>query len=156
MNTAVVESPQTYEQERGKPMPSENHGIVQMNLGIELAKNKDYRVISELSLELDGRPFTPDLCVYPRQPVDFRFDTIRRTDPPIVAVEIPSPTQGYQEVMEKVKAYFQSGVKTCWVVSPPHRAITIHAADGSFKTFAEGQAKDPCTGLVADLDAVFS
>jgi len=156
MSTALVESPQTYEQERGKPKPSENHGIVQMNLGIELAKHRDYRIVSELSLELNGRPFTPDLCVYPRQPVDFRYDTIRRTDPPLVAVEISSPTQGYQDVMEKVKAYFQNGVKTCWVVNTPQRAITVYAADGSFKTFAEGQVKDACTGLLADLDAVFS
>jgi Uma2 family endonuclease len=156
MNTPVVEPGTSYEQERGKPMPSKNHGIVQMNLGIELAKHKDFRVISELALELSGRPFTPDLCVYPRQPVDFRHDDIRLTDPPLVAVEIFSPTQGYQEVMNKVEAYLTSGVKTCWVVNPPQHAITIFAADGSQKTYVEGQVKDPATGLTADLETVFS
>jgi len=156
MNGAVLETPKTYEQERGKPMPSENHAIVQMNLGIELAKHKQYRVMSELSLELNGRPLTPDLCVYPRRPVDFRHDTIRRTDPPLMVVEIWSPTQGSQEVMDKVEAYLQNGVKTCWVVNPPQRTITIYGADGSLKSFVEGQVKDSVTGLAADLDAVFS
>ena len=49
MNTAIIESAQSYEQERGKPIPSKNHAIVQVNLGIELAKDRDYRVMSELS-----------------------------------------------------------------------------------------------------------
>ncbi|MBI4664157.1 MAG: Uma2 family endonuclease [Verrucomicrobia bacterium] len=156
MNTEVLESPQTYEQERGKPMPSENHGIVQTNLAIELAKHKEYRVISELSLVLNDRPLTPDLSIYPRRPVDFRHDKIRLTDPPLTVVEIWSPTQEPQEVMNKVEAYLQSGVKSCWVVSPPQRTITIYTPDGGLKSFAEGQVKDPATGLTADLEAVFS
>ena len=156
MNTAVLDHPQSYEQERGKPMPSKNHAIVQTNLAVELAKQKEYRVMSELSLELNGRPFTPDLSVYPRRPVDFRHDHIRLTDPPLLVVEIWSPTQGSQELMDKVEAYLQSGVKSCWVVNPPQRAITIYTPDGSLKSFVEGQVKDPVTGLTADLEAVFS
>ena len=58
--------------------------------------------------------------------------------------------------MEKVEAYLQSGVKSCWVVNPPQRAITIYTPDGSLKSFVEGQVKDPVTGLTADLEAVFS
>jgi len=156
MSNTALENPLTYEQERGKPMPSENHAIVQMNLGIEFAKHKQYRVLSELSLELQGRPLTPDLSVYPRKPADFRHDTIRVTEPPLVAVEIFSPTQGYQDVLDKVDAYLNSGVKTCWVVNPPQHAITIYSADGSQKTYVEGQAVDPATGLTANLEVVFS
>src|SRR2546428_1341296 len=122
MNTPVLDSPQTYEQERGKPMPSKNHGIVQTNITVEFAKHKEYRVMSELSLELNGRPLTPDLSVYPRRPVDFRHDTVCRTDPPLLVVEILSPTQGLLGVMDKIEAYLQSGVKSCWVVNPPQRA----------------------------------
>jgi Uma2 family endonuclease len=156
MNTVVLDPATNYQKERGKPMPSENHAIVQMNLGIEFAKHKDYRTLSELSLELNGRPFTPDLSVYPRQPANFRHDNIHRTDPPLVVVEIFSPTQGYQEVMDKVEAYLNSGVKSCWVVNPPLRTITIYGAGGFQKTYVEGQAVDPAIGLTADLAAVFS
>jgi len=156
MSTAVLDSVTSYEQERGKPMPSENHGTVQANLIGEFLKHREYRTISELSLELNGRPFTPDLCVYPRRPMDLRHDNIRRTDPPLVVVEIFSPTQGSQDVMEKVEAYLNSGVKTCWVVNPPQHVITIYSADGALKTYIEGQAVDPATGLTANLEAVFS
>ena len=123
---------------------------------LELAKQKQYRVLGELSLELQGRPLTPDLSVYLRKPADFRHDTIRVTQPPLVVVEICSPTQGYQDVLDKVDAYLNSGVKTCWGVNPPQHAVTIYSADGSQKTYVEGQAVDPATGLTANLEAVFS
>lgn len=55
-----------------------------------------------------------------------------------------------------MEAYLRNGVKTCWVVIPPLRTITIYAADGSQKTFVEGQAVDPAIGLTADLETVFS
>jgi Uma2 family endonuclease len=155
MSTAVLESPQTYEQERGKPMPGKNHSIIEANLGAEFLKNKDFRVV-ELSLELDGRPVTPDLSVYRRQPVDFRHDEVQLTEPPLLAVEILSPTQGSLPVMEKVEAYLKSGVKSVWMVNPPQRAITIYTPDGKLKTFVEGMVKDPATGLTADLNEVFS
>jgi Uma2 family endonuclease len=156
MNTAILESAQTYEQERGKPLPSNNHSIAQMNLGIELAKDKGYRIMSELSLELSGRPLTPDLSVYRREPVDFRYDEVHLTEPPVLVVEILSPIQGMLAVMEKVQAYLQNGVKSCWVVNPPQKAISIYTPDGATKIYAEGVVKDPVTGLTADLNAVFS
>jgi Uma2 family endonuclease len=158
-NTTVdnqVESQLSYEQERGKPRPSENHSIVQTNLILEFSKHKEYRVMSELSLELDGRPLTPDLSIYARRPADFRHDNVCVSEPPLVTAEIFSPTQGYQEVMDKVEYYLSHDVKTCWVVNPPLRTITIYSADGSQKTCVEGQAVDPATGLTADLAAVFS
>ena len=157
MSTAAIEQPLTYEEERGKPMPSFNHAIVQMSLGIQLAKHSEYRLASELSLALDGQPLTPDLSIYPREPVDMRHDIIRRTDPPLVTVEILSPTQGSYEVMEKVEKYLKAGVKTCWFVNPPTRTITIYSADGTDRTFLPGQqAVDPAIGVTADVTAVFS
>src|ERR1041385_4597563 len=107
MNAAVLEHTPTYEQERGKPTPSRNHSIVEANLGTELAKHKDFRVMTELSLELNGRPLTPDLSVYPRQPVDFRHDQVQLTEPPVTVVEILSPTQGSLAVMDKMGFYLQ-------------------------------------------------
>ncbi len=137
-------------------MPSKNHAIVQTNLAIELGKHKSYRVMSELSLELGGRPLTPDLSVYARQPMDVLHDEVQLTEPPLTIVEILSPTQGSLPVMEKVECYLRNGVKSCWVVNPPQRAIAIYTPDGKFKTFVEGQVKDPASGLTADLDSIFS
>ena len=138
-------------------MPSYNHGIIQANLTVEFSKHLEYRVVSELDLELDGRRLTPDLSIYVREPLDVRHDIIRRTDPPLVTVEILSPMQGTYPVMEKVAFYLKSGVKTCWLVNPPTRTITIYSADDTDRTFVPGQqAVDPAIGIAADVTAVFS
>ena len=99
---------------------------------------------------------TPDLGIYSRQPLDVWHDIIRRTDPPLVTVEILSPMQGTYPVMEKVEHYLNSGEKTCWVVNPPARTITIYQADGTDRTFLTGQqAVDPAIGISANVTAVF-
>lgn len=137
-------------------MPSFNHGAIQANLIGEFIRHPDFRIVSELSLELAGQPYTPDLSIYPRAQLNLRRDDIRRTDPPLLVVEILSPTQGYQTVMEKVEAYFANGVKSCWIVSPPFRTITILRPDGTEEVVHSGVAQDPATGLTANVAAVFS
>lgn len=149
--------PLSYEEERGKPMPSFNHGWIQANLIGEFLKCREFRVVSELDIELDGKRFVPDLSVYRREPVNVRQDTLRRLDPPLVTAEIVSPMHGHQEIMDKVAAYLAGGVQSCWVVTPPILNITIFTPDGRQRSFTEsGPATDPATGITADLTTVFS
>ena len=137
-------------------MPSFNHGAVQTNLIVQFGQARKFRILSELSLELDGHKMTPDLSVYPAGPIDFRHDIIRRTDPPLLVVEILSPRQAYEDVMEKISRYLESGVKSCWMVIPPTQSITVFSPGDVQKTFTEGTATDPAIGLSAELAAVFS
>ena len=137
-------------------MPSLNHSVVQSNLIGEFIKTRQFRTLSELTLELDGQHITPDLSVYPAGPIDFRHDIIRRTDPPLLVVEILSPRQPYEDVMDKISRYLESGVKSCWMVIPPTQSITIFTPGGAQKTFSEGIVTDPAIGLTADLAVVFS
>lgn len=147
----------SYEEERGKPMPSYNHSWIQSNLIVELSRQRDYRVHSELTLDVDGQRYTPDISIYSRsKPIDLRHDVIRPTDPPLLVVEIFSPQQGTQEVMVKLDVYFAHGVKSCWVVAPPLHSISIYTAAGEAKHFNTGTATDPALGVTADVDAVFS
>ncbi|SKB02737.1 Endonuclease, Uma2 family (restriction endonuclease fold) [Prosthecobacter debontii] len=157
MSTAILEDPAplSYEEERGKPMPSFHHGIVQANLIVEFAKRSDYRCVSEVAVIVESVSYTPDICLYPRKQVDFRHDTVRMKEPPVVAVEIFSPSQGSLEIMEKVDTYLQAGVKSVWVVAPPLTSITIYTADGKQKGFLEGTVTDPATGIQVEMDQVF-
>ena len=156
MSTEAIEKPLTYEEERGKPLPSRNHSSIQMNLGAEFMRHREFRVHSELTLDINGKSYTPDLSIYPRTPLNLRHDVARCPDPPLLVVEIFSPQQGTQDVLDKVDAYFAFGVKSCWVVSPPMHSIQILTADGKETVLNSGTATDPVTGLTADLAAVFS
>ena len=154
--TAVADRPLSYEEERGKPMPTQNHSGIQTNLIIAFARMPEFRPFSELNLDLDGKRTVPDLCVYPAVRLDFRHDVTWRTDPPLLIVEILSPRQAYEDVMDKISHYLESGVKSCWMVIPPTQSITIFSPGGVQKTFTEGTITDPAIGLSADLAAVFS
>ena len=151
------ERPLTYEEERGKPMPSKNHGFIEMNLGLEFAKDRGFRPGSEITLELvPGVTKVPDLSVCPRQPLDLRHDVVRPSEPPVLVVEIVSASQGLEEIFEKVDFYLAHGVKSVWVVTPPLREVTIFLPDGSQQSHHGGVVRDPATGITADLEAVFA
>lgn len=155
MSTLLATPPLSYEEVRGKPMPSLNHSIVQVRLILEFSKHTEF-IFSELSLELGyDKTRVPDLSIFAPRTVDFRHDEVKVSDPPQTVVEIFSPQQASQEVMDKLDEYFAFGIQSVWVVSPPLRHVTIFAADGREARFTEGIATDPVTGLTADLNKVF-
>lgn len=149
--------PSIYELERNKPRPSKNHGIVQANLIVEFSRNRSFRPISELNLDLGEKPDqVPDVCIFRRESVDFAHDEVRVAEPPLIVVEITSPKQGTYEIFRKVDRYFKHGVASCWVVEPSLRTVKLIGADGQESVHHEGIITDPATGIEVDLDAVFS
>ncbi|AUD03420.1 Uma2 family endonuclease [Spirosoma pollinicola] len=133
---AVTEQ-SAYEQERGKPMPSKVHAYVQSNIIFELkSRYKDrFTFLSEISLDLNGWWSVPDLAIYPKMAIDVRQDEIRITTPPLCAIEIISPMQSLQELVDKSKAYFEHGAQSCWLVLPGLRSIYVFSSFDDFKTF---------------------
>ena len=137
-------------------MPSRNHGRVQTNIIGEFLPQQQFSIYSELTLTIGGTDYTPDISVYPREPADYRHDEVTRAELPLVAVEILSPTQSHQGVVEKAELYLRHGVKSCWIVSPPLRTVTVLLPDGREEVFHRGAVTDPVVGLTADLSKVFS
>lgn len=158
MSTALLEErPLTYEEERGKPLPSYNHSVIELQLGAQFLADVRFRSGIEMTLELlPGEPLTPDISVYLNEPIDLRHDIIRRTDPPLLTVEIVSPRQGLHDIMAKVEFYLAHGVKSVWLVTPPLREVTIFLPDGTQQSHHGGVVRDPAIGITADLEAVFS
>jgi Uma2 family endonuclease len=164
MSNATLEAPPAaaaplseYEIERGKPLPSFNHGMIQANLICQLSRSQEYRPGSEITLDMGaGQSLTPDLAIYPRQPIDMWHDEARSVRIPALVVEIVSMSQSSAEMRRKVQDYLNHGVKSCWLVDPPLQQVTVFTADGKKKTFEEGVITDPVTGLTADLEAIFA
>lgn len=148
--------PSNYERERGKPMPSKAHGYTQSNLIIALAAFRDrYTIFSELTLELDGREVTPDLSVYPKINVDLVHDEVRVPDPPLLAVEIASPTQNVQDLVEKIEFLLDAGVQSCWLVQPPLRTVTVFPGHMDGTTVSDGTVSDPVLDVEVDSTEIF-
>ncbi len=154
MNTSELWTP--YEIERGKPMPSKNHAIVQSNLaGALLAYRSKYTVLSELSLKLPGREATPDICIYAKLPFDLSSDEIKMTEPPLLIVEIVSPSQSDYDTVQRFKDYFKDGVKSCWLVQIAIGIITVYGPDMKPYVFSSGEVKDPALDISVRLDEIF-
>jgi len=49
-----------------------------------------------------------------------------KTEPPLLTIEIQSPSQSPEEMIDKVKQYFQFGVKSSWVVFPALKGVSVY------------------------------
>jgi Uma2 family endonuclease len=147
-----------YELDRNKPMPSKNHAIVQSNIGFEVQLNyrEIYRVMSEVKLDVrSGKDIVPDLAIYPRFAFDPLHDEVKMTEMPLCAVEILSPSQTNDELVEKVVKYFSLGVKSCWLVIPTFQIVSVFSDASTQRTFFKGELHDEVLDIKIDLDKVF-
>lgn len=147
-----------YEKERGKPMPSRNHAFVQGRLIAAFLRHPEFTVLPELTLGFPGRtPLTPDLTIYPRLTPDWLHDEYPVRSMPRSAVEIVSPHQGLQDILDKLEVYFQHGVESAWVIQPGLQSIAIYRPGISRPLgFVAGEARDPATGLTARVEEIFA
>ncbi len=156
LEAPIVES--DYEIERGKPMPSLNHSIIQSRLGFLLMRDYDaqFSIPSELELEFLPKNAVPDLCIYAKLQIDLSEDIIRMTVPPLTAVEILSPRQVLEEVLAKArKQYFPNGIKSVWVVIPSLKTVIVITPDLKPTYFTEGELFDPATGIRLTVSEIF-
>lgn len=138
MSTAV-ETLSDYELERGKPMPSLLHSLVQGNLILLLKSNygKTYHILPELSIAApDDRPLVPDIAIYPKFEIDWQNDILRQADAPLATIEILSPRQNLSDLSSKAQRYFDMGVTSCWIVLPSMDAIAVNHQPGKYRFFS--------------------
>jgi Uma2 family endonuclease len=147
-----------YEQERGKPMPSKNHAIIQGNTYFELRNqyNDKFDVLTELSLELTSGRAVPDLCIYEKAPRNWQVDVIKTKEAPLLAIEILSPKQNFNDIVDKMNdIYFPSGMKSVWVILPPAESVMVFKPNEKTQTYNEGILKDVASGFELNLDKIF-
>jgi Uma2 family endonuclease len=132
-------------------MGSYNHSIIQANLAFLFKRLGKYSVFTELSLDisqLDRAKFhfkeeiKPDVCIYPKRGLSRPFDILKMTEMPLLAIEILSPRQGAQEILEKFAVYFALGVKSCWLVDPTTAIVAVYVSLDQPKSFTTGEVID--------------
>lgn len=158
-NLAEERELSTYEIERDKPMPSRNHGKLQMRIGFEMmAKYRNrFDIVSEPTLQMLERPRVPDLAFFKVQESDWFEDETKITEVPLGVIEILSPSQSEQELISKFPPYFNLGVKTVWLVVPVFQTIYVFDSPRSYQTFtiANPILKDIMLDVELDLNKIF-
>ena len=104
--------------------PEPRGEVVSGEAGFNLTHGPDSGVgidVAYVSAELSAA--TPEATVY--------FD-----GPPILAVEILSPSDRQDEIDAKVELYLESGVRMVWVMNPRFRTVLVHRPDAEPELFA--------------------
>ena len=156
---AIAEEVNEYELQRGKPMPSKNHGLIQAKLIFLLTLNyrEKYTVISEVSLALPEGERVPDLAIFPIIEFTPTDDEVRMTELPFCVIEILSPTQTVTELVSKAKEYFAAGVKTYWFVNPILESIHVFTDAQTHVHFGKSEIlRDENLQVELNLSEVFA
>lgn len=122
------------------------HASVQVNLAHLLKKLGNYRVCTELSLDIakvDLKQFgvdfkneaKPDVCIYHKRSLKESDDILRMSEMPLLAIEILSPMQGVYKIIQKFKLYFEMGIQSCWLVEPITQVVHVYPSPYHHKTF---------------------
>jgi Uma2 family endonuclease len=138
-------------------MPSKNHASVWSNIVMSFQKYKTkYRIFSQLSVVLNGKETIPDLCIYPNEEINWEHDEIAVTQAPVTVIEILSPKQGMQDLLDKFDFYFQTGVLSCWLILPALQQVIVYQKDRTKNNFLSGNIFDEVTGIEMDMKDVFA
>jgi Uma2 family endonuclease len=105
---------------RPKPMPTGKHSRMEGRMRDLLRPYEQLgygEALPELSLLLPGEAvLIPDLVFsLPNQPFD-EHDVLNT--PPLLCVEVISPSQSFNELYQKCLRYLRWGVPYCWIIDP--------------------------------------
>jgi Uma2 family endonuclease len=143
--------------EEDRPMPSRNHSRVCHKIEMALyAYRERVRVYPQLNLNLDGWQSIPDVCAYPAGvlPEDRENDELEVTVPPTLVIEVLSPMQNVQPMVEKAREYIQHGVQTCWLVVPLG-TVFVFPRSGPSYSLTTGKLSEPALGIEVDVEELF-
>jgi len=110
-------------------LPDENFTIA-----VELSLDVSQTDLSQFGLKVKEE-LKPDISLYEEtyEP-NPREDIVKMSKMPSLAIEILSPTQGFNDIFPKFKAYFALGVKSCWLVTPALESVAVYSV-GQYKPY---------------------
>lgn len=130
------------------------HSAVQVNLVYEFRRLTEYRIYTELSIVINGVEYKPDVCAYPYSELDKKHDIVKMEELPVLAIEIVSPMQVLQKVVEKMELYLAAGIPSCWMVVPYPTTVTVYNAETE-NIFIDGDIVDAASDIKLPLAHIF-
>lgn len=148
---------------RPKPMPTEDHGALTIEIGGLLReynrRDRKYYIGGEVRhIARDrGRVYIPDVhaTLHSRRipgqnPVEVQPD---------LAIEVLSPDDRATDVLGKVSFYLAIGVRAVWLVDPMGLTVTIYRPDAPIISLRDGDTVsggDILPGFETIVDEIFS
>ena len=138
------------------PRPAKTHQNISGNLYFEMRnalKHTNCKPLQEVDLALNHDIMVPDIMVL----CNDNMQGTRQITPPLIVVEIVSPSSSGRDYMLKRLKYQQLGIEEYWIVSPEEKCIwVIHYAEQAEHHYCDGEAKSAVLPeLVIDFEQIF-
>ncbi|MBC7797735.1 MAG: Uma2 family endonuclease [Pyrinomonadaceae bacterium] len=136
-------------------MATYNHSYLCFEISTQIIKTTEFKPLPELSLAI-GNGIKPDISVYAKNdvpPPNFLQDITRYEKMPILAIEIISPSQNIQDLLEKADLLIENGVKNVWTVEPFTNTVFVTNESG-VKRFHKSVVEND--GIKVDFAAIFN
>jgi Uma2 family endonuclease len=120
------------------PPPGFVHGVVQLNVAslvrAHVRNHKLGRVTVESGVITEQGPDTvrgPDVAFWSYRSVpQGDVPVVYANEPADFVAEVVSPSNTKQRMTDKVREYYDSGVRLVWVVHPEERTVTVYTKPG--------------------------
>lgn len=132
-----------------------NHGYFQLKIATVLQNLNRFLVVTAVTIEINGKPYIPDILVYPQRPINRKHDILQMTEMPLLAIEILSPKQGVKDIMDKFEVFFEAGIKSCWLVEPVMAVVAVHSSLEDSCTYSTGDIVDEVMDIRLPLESIF-
>jgi Uma2 family endonuclease len=127
------------------PGPSVYHGVVIMNVGIELKMyarrvKQGYVAGNDAGVRLEEEPDTirgPDVAYYTETSDEAQIPRKWAVIPPVLAVEVSSPSDRPGRINAKVRDYLSNGVKLVWLIDTEDRKVSIYRPNRTLEVIDE-------------------
>lgn len=147
------------------PPPGFNHGVCQLRVGglmdHHARTNQQGRVTVESGVITERDPDTvrgPDVSFWSKERLPFHLKPKGYPDvAPDLCVEVLSPFKKLRLLLQKLKEYFERGVRMVWIIDPEERTVTVYRSATEGKILHESatlSGEDVLPGFscrVADL-----
>ena len=96
------------------------------------------------------------MCAFILKNIEIGNATSFAEQTPLLAIEILSPKQGFDDLVEKIQdIYFPAGVLSAWIVVPSAESVVLFKPNQKPETFNKAIVKDTASGFELDLTLVF-
>ena len=141
------------------PRPAKQHQNISGNLYFEMRKLLDHtscKPLLEVDLALEDNILVPDIIVL----CNDDMKGTRQTTPPLIVIEIVSPSSTSRDYVIKRRKYEELGIQEYWIVSPEEKCIWVfHYAQDKQIHYCEDEINilqsEVLPELTIDLEHVF-
>ncbi len=137
-------------------LPSYNYSYAKARVIGALLKLEDYSVFSEMSLNIESKVYTPDICLYPKRDIELSLpEPVEINELPIIALEVLSYNEAIQDVLNRFDVYFNAFIKSCWLVVPVAGVVVVYASSEYAQRFRTGDIIDDKLNITLPLKDIF-